>query len=117
MLTAGYAFYTGVFHGKLPQEEFDRLGPYASAYLSELTGGSSDAAQPEALTERLQLAYCAVIDAWRLNEQGGGVISEGNDGISVTYMNSLNARSEGRRLYEAAVLFLGGTGLLFRGVR
>ena len=41
-----------------------------------------------------------------------------NDGVSVTYVAGIsNSKSEGRRLYEAAALFLGPTGLLYRGVR
>ena len=57
-------------------------------------------------------------DAYLLNEQGGGIASETNDGVSVTYVAGIsNSKTEGRRLYEAAALFLGPTGLLYRGVR
>ena len=90
MLTVDYDFYCGVFHGKMPREDFERLSVYAAAYL----------------------------DAYLLNEQGGGIASETNDGVSVTYVAGIsNSKTEGRRLYEAAALFLGPTGLLYRGVR
>ena len=43
-----------------------------------------------------------------------GIASETNDGISVTY--TTEGSTEEQRLYRAAVLYLGSTGLLYRGV-
>ncbi len=37
MLTVDYDFYCGVFHGKMPREDFERLSVYAAAYLDEVT--------------------------------------------------------------------------------
>lgn len=117
MNAVDYSFYTERFGGKLPAEDFMRLRPYASACLSELTCGRTDGELSDDLAERVRYAHCALVDAWDVNERGGGIASESNDGISVTYVASHSAKSEGQRLYEAAALFLGGTGLLFRGVR
>lgn len=40
-----------------------------------------------------------------------------DDGITVNYVAGIsNAKSDNQRLREAASLFLGGTGLLYRGV-
>ena len=47
-------------------------------------------------------------------EQRDGIASETNDGISVTY--TTEGSTEEQRLYRAAVLYLGSTGLLYRGV-
>lgn len=118
MLTADYKFYTETYHGKMEQTEFDRLAVPASAYLDELTMGRTSGTLSAEVEERVKLALCAVADAYLLNEQGGGVASETNDGVSVTYVNGIsNTKTDGRRLYEAAALFLGSTGLLYRGVR
>lgn len=117
MNAVDYSFYTNRFGGRLSAEDFMRLLPYASAYLSHLSCGRTDGELSDALTERAHYALCALVDAYSLNEQGGGVAAETNDGISVTYVSSHCAKSEGQRLYEAAALFLSGTGLLFRGVR
>ena len=46
-------------------------------------------------------------------ERGGAVTAESNDGVSVTY--AAPTQSEERRLYNAAALHLGNTGLLYRG--
>lgn len=118
MLTVTYEFYCGIYYGRMSREDFDRLAIYASAYLDELTMGRTAGEIPAATEERVKMALCAVADAYLLQEQGGGVASETNDGISVTYVAGIsNAKTEGRRLYEAAALFLGPTGLLYRGVR
>lgn len=115
MLTVDYDFYCGVFHGKMPREDFERLSVYAAAYLDEVTMSRTADTLTADVEERAKRAFCAVADAYLLNEQGGGIASETNDGVSVTYVG--NSKTESRRLYEAAALFLGPTGLLYRGVR
>lgn len=119
MLTVDYDFYCGVFHGKMPREDFERLSVYAAAYLDEVTMSRTADTLTADVEERAKQAFCAVADAYLLNEQGGGIASETNDGVSVTYVAGISnsTKSEGRRLYEAAALFLGPTGLLYRGVR
>lgn len=119
MLTADYKFYTETYHGKMEQAEFYRMAVLSSAYLDELTMGRTSGTLTADVEECAKLAFCAVADAYLLNEQGGGIASETNDGVSVTYVAGISnsTKTEGRRLYEAAALFLGPTGLLYRGVR
>lgn len=118
MLTVDYKYYSETFHGQMAVADFNRLAVYASAYLDELTMGRTASELPAETEGKAKMALCAVADAYRLNEQGGGVASETNDGISVTYVAGIsNAKTDGHRLYEAAALFLGPTGLLYRGVR
>ena len=116
MLTVDYQFYKDIFHGQMSEADFSRLSVYAAAYLDDATMCRTAGPLPEATMQRAKMALCAVTDAYLLNEQGGGIASETNDGISVTYVAGVGAaKSEGRRLYEAAALFLGNTGLLYRG--
>jgi len=118
VLTVDYKYYSETFHGQMAEADFGRLAVYASAYLEELTMGKISGELTADAAEKAKLAFCAVADTYLLNEQGGGVASESNDGISVTYMAGIsNTKNDGRRLYEAAALFLGPTGLLYRGVR
>lgn len=56
----------------------------------------------------------SVADVLLQKEQRGGIASETNDGISVTY--TTEGSTEEQRLYHAAVLYLGNTELLYRGV-
>lgn len=117
MLSVDYAFYTEVFHGRLSKTEFIRQAVYASAYLDDVTMGRASGGMDEELTERVKLALCAVADASSKNEEIGDIASETNDGVSVTYRSTGGETSKAARLYDAAAGFLGGTGLLYRGVR
>ncbi len=110
-----YTFYQETYRGQLPEDEFNRLSVYAAAYLSSVTQGKTAGKLPDCLQQQAALAHCAVVDAYHVNEGGGTVASESNDGISVTYAVA-DPRSEGGRLYDAAALFLADTGLLYRGV-
>ena len=112
-----YDFYLNTFHGRVSNADFSRLMVYASAYLEERTMGRINDDLPEETVQKVKLALCAVVDAYHQNEKVGGKAAETNDGISVTYaVGTATSKSESRRLYDAAALFLGPTGLLYRGV-
>ena len=49
-------------------------------------------------------------------EQRDGIAAESNDGVSVTYVTTSETNANERRLYQVVVLYLGNTGLLYRGV-
>lgn len=116
MITVDYSFYTGAYHGTLAEVDFNRLAVKASAYLDRVTFGRLAAVTDTAVLELAKLACCAAADAMLANEQGG-VKTESNDGISVTYVEGSGlAKADGKRLREAVGLFLGGTDLLYRGV-
>lgn len=117
MAYADYEYYSNIYRGQMAERDFLRHSRAASAYLQQVTFGRVDRELTEDLQERVKDACCAVADAMLLNEQGGGVASETNGKWSVTYANSSNAKSAAARLYEAAALYLGGTGLLYRGCR
>lgn len=111
-----YAYYRDTYHGRLSETDFNRLSPGAAAYLELATFGRICGEWREA--EAVKNAFCAVADAYRLNEQGGGVASESNDGVTVNYISGVSkAKTDNERLYEAAYLHLAATGLMARGVR
>lgn len=116
MIYADYAYYRDNYKGEMPGAKFASLSRVASAYLDQVTfGRAADA--PEGLQGKIKDACCAVADAYLLNEQGGGIASESNDGVTVNYVAGVSkAKTDGQRLYEAAVLYLGVTGLLYGGV-
>lgn len=118
MLSVDYGFYSQIFHGKVEQSDFERLGIYAAAYLDEATMGRASEELPGPVLDKVRLAYCALVDAYDLEEHGGGIASETNDGISVTYVSGIGgSNANKRRLYSAVSTFLGSTGLLYRGVQ
>lgn len=116
MIAVDYEFYTQVYKGKMEQADFERLSVKASAYLDYVTFERINDTLPDNIQQKAKLAMCEVVDTYLLNEQGGGIASESNDGISVTYLSGNSAKTDTQRLYSAASLYLGGTGLLYRGV-
>lgn len=108
-----YAFYRAM-GGTLSEEEFMRLRGKAWAYLDTLTMGRVDKAIPGPAAERVKRACCAVADEYAAQEKGGEVVSASNDGYSETYAGS--GRTAAQRLYDAAVLYLAPTGLLYTGM-
>ena len=112
---ADYAFYVSEYGGKLLSEEFTRLQGRASAFLASLTLGRSESQSLLPWQKKLvQMALCAVVDAVFEAENGGQVVSESNDGISVSYATKPQQTDE-QRLYDAAAQYLATAGLLYRG--
>ena len=108
-MSFSYAFYRDSYHGTLTEAELQRAEVPARAYLGRITCGRAAFED-----EREKLALCAVCDAVALEQQGGGLAAETNDGVSVTYALPRTGGSAAR--YRAAADFLAGTGLLYRGV-
>lgn len=117
MAYADINYYKGDYMGALiPDLDFDRLSRQASAYLDQITFGNA-AKAPESVSLKVKDACCAVADAYYTNEQGGGKASESNDGVTVNYVAGVSkAKTDNERLYEAARLYLGMTGLLYGGM-
>lgn len=118
MLTVDYEFYRDTYKGVRPESEFSRLSVFASAYIDEITLGRVPS-DLEGLDEetilRVRLALCAVADTRGDQEAAGaGIAAETNDGVSVSYVTDDAVRR--RMMYANAAVYLGPTGLLFRGV-
>lgn len=108
MVYAEYEYYKTIYHGSLPSEEFNRFSRQASAYLDQVTFGRIKEA-----TEAVKDACCAVVDELYLRENPRAV-SETVQSWSKTF--SADNTPAQQRLYNAAALYLGMTGLLYRGM-
>ena len=116
MIYADFSYYKDTYCGEMAEGDFKRLSRQASAYLDSETFDRIAAVTDEKIMERVREACCAVADAILLNENGV-VSQESNDGVSVIYTRGVsNTLTDEERLYHAAVLYLGNTGLLYRGV-
>ncbi len=114
MLYATYDYYQNIYCGTMAEDEFRRHIRSASAYLDQITFGRVGAlADGDPLQGRAADACCAVAEAYQRNE-AGVITSETNGDHSITI--SRGSKSDSRRLYDAAALYLGDTGLLYRGV-
>lgn len=112
--TVSYPFYQNTYGGTLAEDTFLRHRVHAAALITQYTGGRADS--DEAHEGAVSLALCALCDTLEQNAQGGGIASESNDGVSVSYVAGVSkAKTDDGRLYDTAVRFLSTTGLLYRG--
>lgn len=117
MIYADFSYYRDTYCGEMAEGDFKRFSRSASAYLDSITFDRIPSVTDEKIKERVKEACCAVADALLRKEQRDGIAAESNDGVSVTYAIYASETNENeRRLYQAAVLYLGNTGLLYRGV-
>lgn len=111
-----YAAWCGCATPALSQERFSALERRAAAYLDDLTDGRMS----EVSTQLACNAACACVEILgrrEVSRNGKTIQSESNDGWSVAYASGAeSATSFDAQLYDAARVYLGRTGLLYRGV-
>ncbi len=116
MAYATYEFYQDSFGGNaIPQADFDHFAKRASDYIDLVTLGR--AAVYSDVEDLLKKACCAVAEAIKLNEEGGGVVAESVGKITRNYAAGVtNTPNEEERLSIAVCRYLTHTGLLYLGV-
>lgn len=116
-MTVSYDFYKTVYLGTMPETDFTRLSGKAMAYLDNLSQHRIVDTLPDSVLRQVQLACCAICDEYRFTEQGGEVAAVTNDGYQIQYATgTVSSKTPAQRVYSAAVLYLAGTDLLYRGV-
>lgn len=107
-----YEYYKNSFLGMLIDSSsvFDSLAVRAQAYIERITLGR---AKQSSETDAVKNAICAVCEVYYQHDARAGIVSENNDGYSVTY--SSDGRFVEKLLYETASLYLPAE-LLYRGV-
>lgn len=109
MLDVEWSFYADAYCGDMSEREFKRYITAAATFVEQITQGRE---LPEVAGRR---AICAVADVMCREGKRANIVSENNDGLAVTYADTSSAGVM-RECYRAAVLYLGGTGLMYRGV-
>ena len=120
---ADYPFYQTEFAGELPETEFNKVVGPASLHVRRITFERADLHSND---EEVKLATCAVVDVLAEDRKqkkaaaGRLISSENNDGVSVSFVNELQAGETAedllnKKIYKAAELYLYGTGLLELG--
>lgn len=111
---ADYEFYRTEYSGnQISEADFLRNANLSSAYLDRITSGRAKRVEGEERLFLLKMACCAVAEIFFLEASGGDITSESTDGYS--YSRSGNSVPLEARKRGAAALFLGDTGLLYRG--
>lgn len=113
MQYATYHYYRETYGGEMPESEYRRYSGQAGAYLEQVTFGRVNALPEGPMMDKVRDAACALADVYKRAEQGV-VSSETNGDHSITIARG--SQSDAQRLYAAAALYLGNTGLLYRGV-
>lgn len=104
-----YEFYQGEYRGELSENEFERLIVPATAYVDMITFGRASEVQSTAA----KLATCAVVDEAAAQEKPE-MSSQTVGPWTQNYTTSNKGKD--RRKYDAAAVYLAGTGLLYRGL-
>lgn len=117
MIYADYQYYKDGFHGSLiPEKSFERNALQASQYIDNVTFGRIGSN----VTEAVKNACCAVAEVYYSGDisqrAASGITSEKVDDYSVSYSAAENSDAQAERLRSAAGLWLGSTGLLYRGI-
>lgn len=122
-----YAYYKGIFCGKMTENEFIEHEMSAEAYIRSITYINGDIFAGD--SEDVKKAVCAVADIYQKESQKqehnhgrGQIKSENNDGYSVSYVTEQTDGQTSEELlkkkaYNTAYGYLLPTGWLSRKVR
>lgn len=119
MSYADYSYYKDEFHGNIvPEKSFERNALQASQYIDNVTFGRASTASEGTLTA-VKNACCALAEIYYSGtvspRAASGVTSEKVGDHSVSYAAAENVSTQQKRLRSAVKLWLGATGLLYRG--
>lgn len=114
---ADYEYYAKVYLGtEISEEDFPRLSLRAGDYIRYITKGRATDTEP------VKNAICAVAERYQTIERaraaalGGVKASETVGNWSVAYRSGSEiSAAYGTELYAIASMYLGNTGLLYRG--
>lgn len=126
MAVVDFEWYKATYGGKLEKVEFDRLAEQGFLFADAMTEYRLSKRWPTlagACKTAVMSAICAYAEQAHLEESGGPVTAETNDGISRTFAavsasggaSSRNAGTAQGRLSDTLRLYLAPTGLLYRG--
>lgn len=116
MIYADYQYYKNSFKGKLiPADDFDHAAILATQYIDNVTFGRIGSN----VTDTVKNACCALAEIYYSGSvsprAASGVTSEKVGDYSVSYAAAENVSTQQKRLTSTAKLWLGATGLLYRG--
>lgn len=112
-----YEFYKNEYEGSIiPQNSFKALALKASAFLDYITFDRIH--DLEEVEDNIRFATCSIMESMqKFNNDGGIKASESTGNYSVSYVVNNMPSSEGQIYYKEAEMYLGNTGLLYRGIR
>lgn len=111
-----FEFYQEVYQGSVANDKnFDNAELESEAFVDMITFGRIG--RLEEIPDCVKFAICSVADVVvkYVESQKNDVVSESNDGYSITYANASNDADCNHEMYTRAKRWLANTGLLYRG--
>ncbi len=117
MAYADFTYYQENYHGNKisTQTEFTAPSERASEYIDSVTFGSAALNSDTQIALKIKHCCCAVAEVIYVSEQNSGKLSEKVGNYSVTYTEKTN-EALNHDIRRTVSIYLGDTGLLFRGV-
>jgi len=117
---ADFTYYATSYLGTaIAESDFPQLALRASAVIDQITFGRAATETVAATIVKIKNAMCAVAEEIQTAEADGnidGIVAETVGSHSVTYAETATKQLTARDKYSyAAQLYLGDTGLMFRG--
>ncbi len=94
MLYADYNFYQAEYSGNLTEEQFNKVIKKATRLINDKTYDRAITAFNSDMKEKISLCCCEICDilhhyeSYKENTSNGAVVSDNNDGYSVTFVNA-----------------------------
>lgn len=111
-----FLYYQNTYHGKMVKAtEFEHAEIEAEAFLHAVTFGRIRRL-PE-IPECVKKAICSLTESiyQHAESKNNQIVSESNDGYSVTYADVAKEEDFRREMHSAARMWLAGTGLMYKG--
>lgn len=111
-----YNFYHEVYHGSIASDKnFDNAELEAEAFVDMITFGRIKKLQE--IPDSVKFAICSLVDvvAKFVESQKNDLLSESNDGYSITYASAAKSTECAQEMHMKARRWLSNTGLLYRG--
>ncbi len=105
---ADFSFYKNLYGGTLiPEPVFMRYSAFASNFVSGMISTSFE------IDTDIKMAVCHVAEIFFRHDSRSGIASENNDGYSISYDK---ASQPSKLAAEVVAVYLGGKGLMYRGI-
>ncbi len=111
-----FDFYKNKYGGKNIKNEsdFKRFAEKSCAYIDMQTMGRlKTASLSEDILNKVKFCECDLADSFSVSERSTGLVSENNDGYSVTFEKGASSDIHNRKI---VTYYLWDTGFLYRGL-
>lgn len=116
MMCVDFAYYSGVYGGKIiPENDFDLL---AKKSFSRILQAISEREIPEKFNEKVKDCCCEIAEKIYISDsENAKILSEKIGNYSITYADNSENSAELNKSCKAVIWrYLGNSGLLYRGV-